>query len=52
MSNYELHIQEIVSNTHRAVTSLTEQDTDNQTEQPTRRPRTTRAVHISELVDE
>jgi hypothetical protein len=36
LSNYGLHIQEIVSDTHRAVTNLTEQDAENRARQLTR----------------
>jgi hypothetical protein len=34
MSNYGLHIQEVVSDTHRAVINLTEQDAADQTDSP------------------
>jgi hypothetical protein len=54
MSNYGLHIQEIVSNAHRAVTDLVAQDAEDQTELPTRSHTTvdSAAVHISELANE
>jgi 3-methyladenine DNA glycosylase AlkC len=53
MSNYGLHIQEIVSDTHRAVTNLTKQDAENRTRQLTRWHTTDReALHISELANE
>jgi hypothetical protein len=53
MSNYGLHIQEIVSDTHRAVTNLTEQDAENRARQLTRWHTTDRgALHISELANE
>jgi hypothetical protein len=53
MSNYGSHIQEIVSDTHRAVTNLTEQDAENRARQLTRWHTTDRAaLHISELANE
>lgn len=53
MSNYGLHIQEIVSDAHRAVINLTEQDAADQTEQPTRWHTADKGeAHISELANE
>ncbi len=55
MSNYGLHIPEIVSDAHHAVTNLLAQDTDDQdrTEQLPRWHTATRgALHISELANE
>jgi hypothetical protein len=53
MNNYGLHIQQIVSDAHNAVTNLTERDTQDHPDQPTRwQAADTAALHISELVDE
>lgn len=53
MSNYGLHIQEIVSDTHHAVTNLTERDAANRAGQLTRwNTADKNALHISELVNE
>jgi hypothetical protein len=46
-------IQEIVSDAHRAVTDLTERDTESRTEQLTPWHTADRsALHVSELADE
>jgi hypothetical protein len=47
------HLHQIVSDTHRAVTNLTEQDTDNRAQQRTgSHTADSSAVHISDLVRE
>ena len=51
--NYGMHIQQIVSETHRAVLNLTEQDAENRAAQITRWHTVNRgSPYISELADE
>jgi hypothetical protein len=51
--NYGYHLQEIVSDVHRAVTNLTEQDTESRHRQLTRRHTADKeTLHSSELTHE
>jgi hypothetical protein len=51
--NYGYHLREVVSEAHRAVTELPEQDTEDGTEQSTQqRTADGTALRISELVEE